>query len=361
MDTIQIIKKISEVITSFQNSSMHLLSEKHFAEFEQLIHQLPDEELKKTQYFQQAGEALSAKMIYDKAEQYFEQGLSLARHQKNLSEQALALGALAELERVQGKYRAAFSHINTALDILTKTENDVVSARLFILAGLNDISLGMHKSAAERFYKAYVLYRKMDDKTGIALALIRLGTAEMMQENYEDAEKHLQDSLVICNEINDKHLKAGALTNLGEIYRITSDCENAYKSYHQASELFEEMGLWRGVAITMNNMAHISVKTGESEKAKEQYAAVFEIVATHALLPEMMDTLAGIALLLNQHKKTDLSRKIAQRLINVPALLDESKLLLQPLIETFHLEAGQPVNISTEELQSLFKQAMEVI
>ncbi len=361
MSTELFFEKMNEVITSFQKSSMHLLNEKHFAEFDQLIQQLPDTELRKIQCFQQAGEALSAKMIYGKAEQYFEQGLSLARQQRALSEQALALGALAELERVQGKYRAAFSHINDALDILTKTENDVVSARLFILAGLNDISLGMHESAIERFYKAYALYKKLDDKTGIALALIRLGTAEMMQENYAESEEHLKESLALCDDIGDKHLKAGALTNLGEIYRLTGDSQNAYEAYHQASELFEEMSLWRGVAITVNNMAHISVKTGDYEKAKERYAAAFQTVAAHGLLPEMMDTLAGISLLLDLRNKTDLSRKIAQKLINTPALLDESRLLLQPLVESLHLEMEKPAIIPAEELQAIFEQAIQAI
>lgn len=359
MDANHTLEKLDAVITSFQNSSLHLLSEKHFTEFEQLIQQLPDADLKKSQYFQQAGEALSTKMLYSKAEQYIEQGLSLARQQKKIPEQALALGALAEMQRVQGNYRAALACINEALALLTKTENDIASARLYILAGLNDISLGMHESAEKRFNNAYQAYRKLDDKTGIALALIRLGTAQMMQENYSGSEKNLKESLKLSKKIEDKHLQAGALTNLGEIYRITSNYEKAQNAYAQANQLFQEMKLWRGAAITMNNMAHISVKTGAYEEAQKCYQEVFKTATAHGLIPEMMDTLAGIALLLHATGKKDIAQKIVQKLINTPTLLDESRLLLKPLIKEFQTKSKAFSILSLEELQKIFTQALD--
>lgn len=356
-----ITEKLDANIQTFQNAATQMLRQEHFVEFEKNLQKLPNIETAKIRYSRRAGEALFMKMAYEKAQQYFQQGLSLAQAQKEYSEQALAWGSLAEIARVQGKYRLALSQINEALDILTKTENDLVLARLSILAGLISIALGMYENASARFYTAYSLYTKLEDKDGIALALIRMGTADMMQERYSQAEKWLTKSLDLCDELGDKHLKAGALTNLGEICRLEGKYSEAQKNYYLANTLFRELGLWRGVAITSNNRAHVSVTLREYELAKHLYGEVFETAKRHGLVPEMMDTLAGISLLLDATGKEEAARKVIKILINSPILLDESKLLLTPLTEKFNLSVGKPENISTSQLETLFQESLQTL
>lgn len=352
---------IEHCLQAFQAGAVE---DAHFSAFEAALTQLAADEARIVRYYVQAGEALFSRSRYDKASQYLEQGLGLARSRQDLPSQALALGALAEIDRLHGHYRDAFSRINNALAILDKTHDQPVRARILILAGLNDISLAAYDSAQERFEEAYQLYRKLDDNHGLDMSLIRLGTVTMMTRKYAVAEKWLKEALVLCSQINDQHGLAGALINLGEVYRVQGNSSAAYQHCREAGLTFARLGLTRGVAIAENNMGHLMVAAGYQAQARAHYSQAFEIANRDTLTPELLDTLAGLVLILVRNGSTELASRMAATIINHPARLDETYQLLEPILPQV-IDRGQSQTVSVTDpatppltLQQLFDQAM---
>lgn len=353
---------ITECLRAFQTGAC---GDADYLEFEGALREPALSDSDKLRYYQQAGEVLFSRSCYDKAAQYLEQSLGLARRHEALSDQAVALGLLAEIDRLHGQYRDAFSKTDRALTILDKVHDQPLRARILIVAGLNDISLGLYDSAQERFLEAYQLYRQLGDNHGTALALVRLGTAAMMMEEYPAAEKWLQEALVLCRTVNDQHGLAGALINLGEVCRQQGDVATAYQNYQEARQAFAQLGLTRGVSIAENNMGHLMVMANDWRQAKRHYERAFEIASRDSLIPEMLDTLAGLALMLVQQGQARLAYQLTSVISRHPARLDETEKLLAPVAPRLS-EWGASLSVAERDslvqpvpLQHLFEQALQ--
>lgn len=282
--------------------------------------------------FIQAGETLYQKGCHAEARRWLELGTEEARQANQKGGQALALGLLADLERTQGNYRNALSRLTQARQILGEypAHDKDISAQLHIISGLNYISLGEYHNAREAFYEAYQTYNQLNDLKGKALAANRLGTVAMMEANYSEAEKYLRESLEVSKQLNDHHGMAGALMNLGEIQRIQQAFPAACVSYAQASALFAQLGSQRGVCIAENNLGHIAAELRDYPTSKQHYLSALECARIANLLPDKLDTLAGLALICVQRNLLDDAARLAQFILLHPAHLQETEKFLEP-------------------------------
>ncbi len=280
-----------------------------------------------------AGEVLYEKGQYKESRRWLELGAEEARKLQEKGKQALALGLLADLERVQGKYREALTQLTKARQILGEfPEHDQdISARLHIIGGLNYMSLGEYQNSRDAFYEAYQVYTQIGDLKGRALAANRLGTVATMQANYMEAERYLQESLNIAKQLDDHHGMAGALLNLGEIQRHLEQFNEARACYMEASALFSELGLHRGMCIAENNLGHIAVQLQDYPASKRHYLTALECAKIASLTPDKLDTLAGIVFILVQREQYTDAARLIQFILRHPAHLQETEEFLEPM------------------------------
>lgn len=280
----------------------------------------------------EAGEVLYEKGQYKEARRWLEMGAEEARNVSQKGKHALALGLLADLERVQGNYRNALSKLTQARLILGEypDHDKDVSARLHVISGLNYMSLGEYQNSRDAFYEAYQTYNQIGDLKGRALAANRLGTAATMQANYVEAEKYLQESLKIAKQLDDHHGMAGAFLNLGEIQRHLGQFAEARACYVEASALFAELGLHRGMCIAENNLGHIAVQLRDYPISKRHYLIALECARIADLTPDKLDTLAGLALACVQRDLCHDAARLIQFILRHPAHLQETEEFLEP-------------------------------
>lgn len=278
-----------------------------------------------------AGEVLYEKARYKDAQRLLELGAEQAQKIHSMGKHALALGLLADLERVQGNYRAALSKLAQARGVLGEfpEQDKDISARLHIISGLNNMSLGEYENARHAFYEAYQTYSQIGDVKGKALAANRLGTISTMKADYAEAEKYLQESLNLAKQLDDHHGMAGALLNLGEIQRHQGQFAEARACYMEASALFAELGLHRGMCIAENNLGHIAVQLRDYPTSKRHYQTALECARIADLLPDKLDTLAGLALVCVQRDLCHDAARLIQFILRHPAHLQETEEFLE--------------------------------
>ncbi len=301
------------------------------AAFDQVFAAAPLDDSARMDLLLSAGETLYEKGQHQAARRALEMGAEAARGLQEEGKQALALGLLADLERVQGKYREALTQLTKAREILGEfpRHDQDISARLHIINGLNYMSLGEYQNSRDAFYEAYQVYSQIGDLKGKALAANRLGTAATMQGNYAEAEKYLQESLSLARQLDDRHGMAGALLNLGEIQRHLGQFSEARACYMQASALFSELGLHRGMCIAENNLGHIAVQLQDYQTAQRHYLTALECARIANLIPDKLDTLAGMVLVCVQRDLCHDAARLIQFILRHPAHLQETEEFLE--------------------------------
>lgn len=296
---------------------------------------LPDDTAARSAALLRAGEILNAKGQYQAGMRLLESAFQQAKKCHRLGAQALALGLMSDIFRAQGDYRSALGKLTEARAILGEnpsTDKDI-SARLSILNGLNNMSLGDYDAARRDFYEAYQLYNQLGDIHGRVLAANRLGTIATMNAQYGEAEKYLQESLRVAKELDDRHAMAGALLNLGEIQRLQENPQAACPLYYEASALFAALGMHRGMCIAENNLGHIHVQMQDFSTAKYHYTRAVECAKIADLIPDMLDTLAGLVFIFLARQEYEQAAFGIAFIFKHPAHLQETEQFLEPAQE----------------------------
>lgn len=279
----------------------------------------------------ETGEALTDKGQYQDAEKLLQRAFDAAEQSKLKGRQALALGLQADIFRAQGNYRSALSKLTAARAMIGQNprEDKDVSARLYILSGLNNMSIGDYDSARSDFIDAYQTYAQINDLNGKAIAANRIGTIATMTAEYAEAERYLQESLKLAQELGNRRAMAGAFLNLGEVKRLQEKPLEAKPLYYEASAIFAEMGLHRGMCIAENNLGHIAVLLEDFSAAKYHYLRALECAKIAALIPDMLDTLSGLAFIFAARGQNDDAATLVTFVLQHPAHLQETEQFLE--------------------------------
>ncbi|GAB4480973.1 MAG: hypothetical protein OHK0031_02480 [Anaerolineales bacterium] len=291
---------------------------------------LPADDSARAEALLQAGELLTAKGQNQAAQRLLESASGMAQRLGAKGQHALALALLADILRAQGDFRGALRKLMAARQTLGQNPQSDrgISARIYILSGLNNMSLGDYDSARQDFFEAYQIYSQLEDLPGKAIAANRLGTIATMLEEYNEAESYLQESLRIARQLNDRHAMAGALLNLGEIQRLRENPSAARPLYYEASALFAGLGMHRGMCIAENNLGHIHVQVQDYSTAKYHYLRALECAKIAGLIPDTLDTLAGLTFIFISRQEYEQAAFCVAYILKHPAHLQETEQFL---------------------------------
>jgi CHAT domain-containing protein len=146
--------------------------------------------------------------------------------------------------------------------------------------------------AIEMFQRAQTLAEKLNDHTGMALALRNIGFAYGVQEKYRQAFAYFEKMLALLDALS-RPGQAEFLRNLGVLQHALGDYPAALNSTQRAVTIFEELPNREDIAGTLNNVAVIYRSLGEYEQALEIYQKGLK------LLTESQDLLGITRLRLN--------------------------------------------------------------
>ena len=127
---------------------------------------------------------------------------------------------------------------------------------------------GDNTQAAALSEESLALYRRLEDKSGIALSLNTLGIVKRNQGDYDLAKRLLEESLTLSRQLDDKWAIAEALNILGVAARNQRD-------HGRAKALLEEgLALWRaigdkwGLAFSLGSLGVVARFQGQYERAR---------------------------------------------------------------------------------------------
>jgi tetratricopeptide (TPR) repeat protein len=144
-------------------------------------------------------------------------------------------------------------------------------AKLSSEAGTFAWQRGDYNRATELHGEALELYRELGDDSGVAFALICLGTQRLENSDYERAAPFYEEALAISRRIGDRRNIAMAIRSLAEVARQRGEYERAKTLGMESLFLYQEMTDEFNVATTVGWMGLLTVWSGDEHDLAEEF------------------------------------------------------------------------------------------
>jgi CHAT domain-containing protein/tetratricopeptide (TPR) repeat protein len=244
---------------------------------------------------------------YDKAVQFYERALRLARSQKDDSIAGSILNNLAGIYRSQGNFSKALEFYQLSLQTLRSlgdqrrvalTENnlgDIYNAigqyaaalafyerALQVIQNLGDRRMesvilsniaivhdnrGAYSQALALFERALAIQRSLSDLRAEGITLSNIGAVYDKQKQNREALEAYGKALEIMRQVGDRSGEATVLSNIGLVFSRQAMYDDAQNAYHQALAIYRALGERPGESITLNNLGLLFKEKQETELA----------------------------------------------------------------------------------------------
>jgi predicted ATPase/class 3 adenylate cyclase len=167
------------------------------------------------------------------------------------------------------------------------------------------VQQGIRDQARELLEQALKLYRELDDKRGLARALISMGNVHLGGSDPEVGRPFYEEGLAAARKVGDMRDAATALGNLGELARLGGDLESA-RTYYQESVDAHGESETEGLSVSLFNLGQLSLLANDSATARGLYHASLTISAklgARTMIAAAWDGLAGVAVLEGQPER----------------------------------------------------------
>ncbi|MCB1041540.1 MAG: tetratricopeptide repeat protein [Acidobacteria bacterium] len=146
-----------------------------------------------------------------------------------------------------------------------------VEAESWLLVSEGKRKLGHLEDSFSAADKAMGLFQELDDRNGVAEALIQLGNTHMQKGALDRAESNYLKAFHLKSAISQQLGLGSALNNLGAIAYRRNRKDQAHQYFSQAKQAFDTVGDIKRAANTLINMGIIQVSFGNFDTAFEHY------------------------------------------------------------------------------------------
>jgi predicted ATPase len=161
------------------------------------------------------------------------------------------------LATMQGDYPRAAAHCEESLRLYRELNDRQGMAVALNILGNLAINQGLYDRALRLSEESLTLQRELGHQRGIALALNNLGFVVLQHGNYPRAEALCRESLELARALQDNLGMGWALSNLGDAAREQGEYGQALARYAEGIPLCHSMGSTDGVASCLEGIASV--------------------------------------------------------------------------------------------------------
>ncbi|AFY58693.1 hypothetical protein Riv7116_6351 [Rivularia sp. PCC 7116] len=220
--------------------------------------------------FYDEGKLIQAAQIWEAAVTEFEQ-------EGELRNQVLANNYLGVVYQDLGKWEAATTAINKALELVKTVDDGLLSAQVLNTHGNLELKTGNPQTALDSWEQSEQIYRKLDDMTGIVLSQINQAQALQNLGFYRRGRAELEQVAVDLEKLPDSLLKARGLRSLGNTLQAVGDLDNSQKALLQSLNIAKKLNSSTDVAqvlLVLGNSAKVSDELTTALDYYQQAAAI---------------------------------------------------------------------------------------
>ncbi|OYQ66127.1 hypothetical protein B9G53_05280 [Pseudanabaena sp. SR411] len=185
--------------------------------------------------------------------------------------QRSSLNGLGNIHNSLGQHQKAIEFYQQSLAIAKQMGNR--QGEGLVLGNLGNIydSIGQPQKAIELFQQSLAIAKQLGDREGEGTMFLSLGNVYNSLGKYQEAINFYQQSLVIAKQLRDQKSIGSALGNLGSTYNSLGQYQKAIELFHQSLVIDQKLGDLQGEGITLGNLGNAYYYFGKSQKALEFY------------------------------------------------------------------------------------------
>jgi tetratricopeptide (TPR) repeat protein len=203
-----------------------------------------------------------------------------------------------------GQLLIAAQSLDDALKFSEQLESsdDVKKQRAAIYTELGDVlkDLGKYDQAKQAYENSLIIMKEIDDREGVAVVEIQLGTLGMLQGDLTTAIDRYQSALATFQQLQEPAMEAVAWHQLGMVYGKGQNWDAADRAYRESARIEEEQGNISGVANTYGQLAILNKTMNKlsqaeqwSRKALDRFRAVGDKLGESKVLNNLANLLAN--------------------------------------------------------------------
>ena len=144
--------------------------------------------------------------------------------------------------RAQGKWKEAIKLIRKSKSIYKKKDDrQGIAFTLWAEAGALRIK-GDIRNAIRTFKESYTIFKAMKDPHGVGYCLCGLGGTSRIAGLFRDSLNYYKDANKLFSSIDDTFGRAYSYCGIGNAYRMLSDYDNAFTHFSKAVRLYKKIG-----------------------------------------------------------------------------------------------------------------------
>jgi predicted ATPase/DNA-binding SARP family transcriptional activator/DNA-binding CsgD family transcriptional regulator len=203
-----------------------------------------------------------------------------------------------------GYFWYRYGHITEGrrwLEAVLERTGDVESttrAKTLRLAGVLSEESGLYEQAQKLHEQGLALYRRLENREGVASSLTSLGALAYAVGDLERALALTQESLALKRELGDERSLMSSRNNLGEMMQTAGDLATAQALFEENLESDEILGDEWGTAVSRLNLGTLAIEQGEPVRAETlliEALRTFQRLGDEDATTECLDSLAGAA------------------------------------------------------------------
>ena len=214
------------------------------------------------------GSYYSDKGDYQKAKKLLEEALSIAKQNKDLTNEHNVLQNLAYLYIKLKDFEKAENFSEQALAI-RRTLSKYDEGNALLSTGVIYLNTGKPEKAREKFLQALEKSRETDDSILKIDSLSNLGFVSSISKQFEEAEKYYIEAKDLAGKLNNRRKLVTTLDGLGSVYSAQSKFKEAKSFYEESIRISETLLTKLEINTVYNNLAATYLNLSEFQNAKE--------------------------------------------------------------------------------------------
>ncbi|MCF6242153.1 MAG: tetratricopeptide repeat protein [Bacteroidales bacterium] len=297
----------------------------------------------------------------NKAKEYANEALKLARKTNDTKSQATALKTIGIVNLFQGDYDKSEQFHKDALALfLALNYAKGISACYNNLGIIHELK-GEFAKAVEQYKYSLEINKKINNQRGIASCYSNLGNIFQQRGNYRQSINYYLDALKIFEFINDTESAGDIYNNIGGLNEKLQETNTALKNYQKALILYIKSNTRDKMSNSLINIGRVLSTKGEYSKSIEYYLQALELRKNYGSKKGIASTYLNLGeVYLNMEKYNQAFKYINQSLTTYKEIDVKTGVCdAYNLLGEYYRKTGK-FKKATEQLKNAIKAAKEI-
>ncbi len=226
---------------------------------------------------------------------------------------------------IAGKFDKSFISLNESLSICIELKDEWLQSQCRLFLGMLAHAQGEYENAYQYLTVCLQHARSLGDSRLISFVVRQLSDTAQALGSSSEVWQLLQLSLQLANEMGDRLGIGLIMAQMAHISQTQGDKNEAFRLFQESIKQLQEIGDTWFLAQGLNQLGYFAISNGDNSLAKKSFKQAFSIAMDNNAIPNILDSLTGLALLSIHPEQYFKTMKVAVFVIQHQASTWETK------------------------------------